>query len=118
MAAPYTRIHGLSFPKGSDQDYAEEWKLTPTSPVVRKTIQGDQLLKGGKGLWSLTLGGSGDVLPTCELTLGDMLTLIPPHSHTPIMMRFETWGYRHTPWQFCYTWNYSFIEMEKTTCGD
>jgi hypothetical protein len=111
MTLPYTVITGLSFPKGSDREYIEEWNSLPDHPAIHKTISGHSLLEG-KERCALTISGNGDRLPECTLNIGDVITVTPLHLTKPILLRFKGWTYKHISWQFSYSWTYSFIETE------
>jgi hypothetical protein len=110
MAAQYTFVEGLSFPKGSDREYIETWDSLPDKPVLRKTID-DRVFLDGKEGCMLTITGSGDVLPVCALSIGDTVTINTIFGKT-VTMRFKAWNYKHLPWQFSYNWSYSFVEMD------
>lgn len=110
MTIRYTKIDGLSFPKHSDREYLEHWESKSDHLVIRKTIQGDEIIDG-HDLRTLTISGSGDVLPNCSLTVGTRVTINPIGSDKPIIFRFEKWGYKYSPWDFNYSWTYLFTEV-------
>jgi hypothetical protein len=110
MADRYTKIPGLSFPKNSDRDYLEQLESVSGRPVIRKTIQGDEIVDG-REVRSLTLSGDGDGLPKCSLKVGDLVTIKPRGFDEMAVFRFEKWGHKYSPWDFNYSWTYIFTEV-------
>lgn len=111
MSSKYTVIPGLSFPKGSDREYVEEWCSAPAPCVIRKTINGDEVVTNHNRC-AFSISGSGDTLPQCDLKVGDVVSVMTSTKRS-ISLRFEKWHYKYLPWQFTYTWSYSFIEVEQ-----
>ncbi len=110
MHPRYLTINGLTFQKNSDREYCEVWATEKASAVMRPTLSGTEV-RVRRPLQSLTLKGVGDVLPRCDLKVGDVVKVHPAHEPEPISMRFENWGYTHCPWKFTYEWWYGFTEV-------
>lgn len=110
MKHRYSDIQGLTFPKGSDQEYLEHWETIPGHPLVRKTINGDLILLG-KELRTLTITGKGDTSPKSTLKVGDVVSIIPLNGVDLTPFRFEKWSVKYSPWEFQYTWTYIFSEV-------
>jgi hypothetical protein len=110
MKSPYTHIQGLSFPKGSDREYTEDWESVPGHPVIRKTINGDSFLTGNER-HILTIKGKGDIAPICVLNVGDVVSIKPLRANKSLPFRFEKWGIKYSPWEFQYNWTYTFSEV-------
>lgn len=110
MASRYTSIPGLIFTKGCDLEYVEQWESIQDSMVIRKTISGDSVVKGHP-LQMLTLTGTGDVVPKCSLSIGDVVSVNPLNHSAPITLRLEKWFYKYSPWEFNYTWMFIFKEV-------
>lgn len=106
MGQRYTRVEGLQFPKGSDREYIEEWNKGISNQLIRKSVKGEEIIYC-KSPWNFTIKGSGDRLPECRLNVGNIISVHPNYK-----MRFEKWNYTYEPWKFCYTWSYSFIQVE------
>ncbi len=111
MAYRYTSIPGLTFIKGCDLEYVEHWESVSEAVVIRKTICGDTVTEGAP-LQMLTVTGSGNVLPKCSLTIGDVVNLIPLNKTPAISARLEKWSYKYSPWEFKYSWMFTFKEVK------
>lgn len=105
MGSKYTDISGLSFPKGSDREYIEEWSEGSKDILTRKTVNGDVLVNQ-ENKTILTIKGKGDCLPKCELAIGDIVNV---RGNTFV---FEKWNYTYEPWAFSYSWSYSFVQIK------
>lgn len=111
MAYRYTSIPGLTLTKGCDLEYLEHWESVSDAVVIRKTIRGDTVVEG-RPLQMLTVTGSGDALPECSLILGDVVNLAPLNKTPAISARLEKWSYKYSPWEFKYSWMFTFKEVK------
>lgn len=110
MAGLYTEIPGIAFKKGSDREYFEQWESFSDHPLIRKTISGDEVIQGAE-LRYVIISGSGDILPECSLSVGDVVKVTSAHKGVPLSLRLEKWNYKCSPWEFKYTWTFTFKEV-------
>lgn len=112
MFAGKTTINGVTFVKGSDLEYTENWTCENVGELTRVTIDGQTVVQANPK-FKLTLSGVGECLPTCDLKLGEIATAKTQDSE--LVLRLSGWQYTYCKWKFTYTWRFDFLVESEAT---